>query len=624
MRTLRLELHGEQSLRRQGIVLHGDGGSQRAIAYEHDLELAPPQVCDGYVCAVIFDAMRRADRLIVAGALSQRFLRNIRAFQEAWHCLRPDLYKVVDVEPTATTTVATAPVQREDSTICGFSGGIDSSFSVLRRSYSVTAAAMVHGFDIPCQNFSAFEALRARVVGITDAAGIELKTVRTTIREGETENWEHYHAAALASVLHLFSSRFSHGMIAGSDSYNYISYLPYAWGSSPATDYLLSGAGMEIVHDGAGYTRPQKVAWLSRGWSQLVPLTQFCWEGKSRHANCGACNKCVQTRLSLLAAGVDDRVCFSSEFDLSMLDSLAWDAKNVADLKVIVDLAEQTGHGAEWLPIVRERAAGLVSAFYAAPNPGNEIRSKEAMFFKSSGIHGMGMHSRNPVSKGKTITFLTGEQVSLAEVLRRIEIGKLTQDDPLQVDKELYIDLDHDCFAINHSCDPNAGIRGATELVAIKDIAPNDEITFDYSTTVSVDVPASAWTMKCGCGSAKCRHTLGNVLSIPPEQLVAYFELGVLPRYILAELCEQIGSLPKWLGSARDHAAGADRTAQATIVEERRHQERLALLQQELDAAVHHLVAIQSSTSWKMTFPIRRVLNRVRASRMVRRLSVHS
>lgn len=372
MGTLRLELYEEQSKRRQSIVLHGNCAPKRTIAYEFDFELPCPAVWDGYVCAVIFHAMRRADKLIVEGPLSQHFLRNIRAFQEAWRCLRPSLYKVVDVEPTAASPAAPPPVPPPGNTVAAFSGGIDSSFSLLRHTshalrngtHIITAAVMVHGFDVPYKDLHAFQSLRDRVVGIADAAGVELKTVRTTIRERETENWEDYHAGALASVLHLFSRLFSYGMIASSDSYNYLSHLPYVWGSSAATDYLLSGAGMEIVHDGAGYTRPQKLAWLARAWPQLVPLTQFCWEGKSRDVNCGLCNKCVRTRLSLLAAGHDDRLCFGSKFNLSMLDRLAWDAKNLPDLKSIADFADEMGCAGEWLRVVKNRVKELTFSLY--------------------------------------------------------------------------------------------------------------------------------------------------------------------------------------------------------------------------------------------------------------------
>jgi len=34
---------------------------------------------------------------------------------------------------------------------------------------------------------------------------------------------------------------------------------------------------------------------------------------------------------------------------------------------------------------------------------------------------------------------------------------------------------------VNHSCDPNCGLVGAVLVVAMRDIEPGEEITFDYA-----------------------------------------------------------------------------------------------------------------------------------------------
>ena len=53
----------------------------------------------------------------------------------------------------------------------------------------------------------------------------------------------------------------------------------------------------------------------------------------------------------------------------------------------------------------------------------------------------------------------------------------------------------------NHSCDPNAGYDGTDAIVALRPIAPGEEIRMDYGTfTFSFD---HAFT--CRCGAANCR-----------------------------------------------------------------------------------------------------------------------
>nr|WP_254435907.1 SET domain-containing protein-lysine N-methyltransferase [Ruegeria arenilitoris] len=153
-----------------------------------------------------------------------------------------------------------------------------------------------------------------------------------------------------------------------------------------------------------------------------------------------------------------------------------------------------------------------------------------------SDIDRQGSFATSDIPEGQLIRRMSGEVLSFEEVLSRILSGQLSPDDPLQIDADLYIDLDAQSLAINHSCSPNAGIRGQNELVAIRDIRAGEEVTFDYSTTVSSDVAAEDWSMDCQCHSANCRQTIGNVLTVPEEMLERYTRLNVLPQYIQAEL----------------------------------------------------------------------------------------
>jgi len=55
--------------------------------------------------------------------------------------------------------------------------------------------------------------------------------------------------------------------------------------------------------------------------------------------------------------------------------------------------------------------------------------------------------------------------------------------------------------SINHSCEPNCGMRNATTIVAMRDIAAGEELTFDYAMS-----DASAYDeFDCNCGTSLCR-----------------------------------------------------------------------------------------------------------------------
>lgn len=60
-----------------------------------------------------------------------------------------------------------------------------------------------------------------------------------------------------------------------------------------------------------------------------------------------------------------------------------------------------------------------------------------------------------------------------------------------------------DC--INHSCEPNAGfVTGEPILFALREIAVEEQITWDYSTSIS----EVGWTLECLCGAPSCRKVV--------------------------------------------------------------------------------------------------------------------
>ncbi len=59
---------------------------------------------------------------------------------------------------------------------------------------------------------------------------------------------------------------------------------------------------------------------------------------------------------------------------------------------------------------------------------------------------------------------------------------------------------------INHSCEPNCGIKKYFKVVAMRKIEKGEEITWDYEMTEK----NKHWKMKCRCGSSQCRKVIGN------------------------------------------------------------------------------------------------------------------
>ncbi len=157
----------------------------------------------------------------------------------------------------------------------------------------------------------------------------------------------------------------------------------------------------------------------------------------------------------------------------------------------------------------------------------------------------MGVFALSDIKKGSIIYVLSGKKMDVNDFAKKVISGKEALDDPFQIGKRTYIDLDKFSRLFNHSCDPNGGIRKTSELFAIKDIKKGDEITYDYSLTIS----PTEWSMRCKCGTKKCRKVLGDILSVPKKRLNEYKKLGAIQVYmkpIIKEIENKSYIIPKY------------------------------------------------------------------------------
>ncbi|HFD80769.1 MAG TPA: SET domain-containing protein-lysine N-methyltransferase [Gammaproteobacteria bacterium] len=83
----------------------------------------------------------------------------------------------------------------------------------------------------------------------------------------------------------------------------------------------------------------------------------------------------------------------------------------------------------------------------------------------------------------------------------------------IQIGEDDYAFGQGDIKFINHSCDPSGWWSSYGTLTAIRDIAPGQEITYDYSTS---DITLG-YHMECLCGSASCRGIFSNKDYLDPE-----------------------------------------------------------------------------------------------------------
>lgn len=71
---------------------------------------------------------------------------------------------------------------------------------------------------------------------------------------------------------------------------------------------------------------------------------------------------------------------------------------------------------------------------------------------------------------------------------------------------------------INHSCNPNSGIKNSVKIVAMKNIRRGEEVTFDYSTSES----ENGWYLICHCENENCRRIIRSYKFLSAELKLKY------------------------------------------------------------------------------------------------------
>jgi len=96
----------------------------------------------------------------------------------------------------------------------------------------------------------------------------------------------------------------------------------------------------------------------------------------------------------------------------------------------------------------------------------------------------------------------------------------------IQIGREKWRDSKGIARLVNHSCEPNCGIKGLNRIVAMRDISAGEHITWDYEMTEK----SSWWRMRCRCGSERCRKRIGHHSNLPRSVRLEY--RGYISRWI--------------------------------------------------------------------------------------------
>jgi uncharacterized protein len=137
---------------------------------------------------------------------------------------------------------------------------------------------------------------------------------------------------------------------------------------------------------------------------------------------------------------------------------------------------------------------------------------------RQSKIAGIGLFARVQLAEGEIVAVKGGAIVDRAAFAR---IRDAISPAEIQIEDDLFIapltadEVEGNMLRLNHSCDPNVGVRGQIVFVAMREIPALSELTIDYSMIDGDPLDQ----MRCSCGTARCRGTItGADWEIPELQ----------------------------------------------------------------------------------------------------------
>lgn len=276
-------------------------------AYEPELSRSG----NPWLACLLAVAVHLGEPLRLALPVDRVLLNGAQDLMRVWATWYPHLQPI----PLEATTSASVSVPTPYREACFFSGGVDSSFSVLQRirthvalpPYASAAPSLellsIHGTDVRLDREVAQGRMTTSAREVAEAYGCHFVPISTNLRQTRFREapWGRMsHGGLLAGVGLALEGRYRRAII--SSSFDFADQHP--WGSHPLTDPLFSTSTLQVEHCGCRYRRAEKIAALAAPEGEpLLRRLRVCYHNQ-RGLNCGACRKCFRVMAVLEMVGV--------------------------------------------------------------------------------------------------------------------------------------------------------------------------------------------------------------------------------------------------------------------------------------------------------------------------------
>ena len=245
------------------------------------------------------------------------FVDSMELARERLQAMYPDYEWAGTLEVGSRTEIPSSP--ETDKVGILFSGGVDSTFSVLRAAEAGANPVLITiwGNDVKLHDTRGWDDVSSHSARLAEAIGAEACAVKSNFRSclrydvldasipAERSWWgfvQHGLAVAGLAAPIVYAKGASRLLVAATHT----AAFDAPWGSGPELEGRLRWSSAAVEHDGFEVSRQEKLrailAWASR---RTIPQHLRVCYSKSSNAgtNCARCEKCVRTITGLLLEG---------------------------------------------------------------------------------------------------------------------------------------------------------------------------------------------------------------------------------------------------------------------------------------------------------------------------------
>lgn len=295
-------------VRAQSLIITQEG--ERVLWFELDAKYKDGLTLDrldAFVVAMLFYAMKNNLELVVDGPISNKLARNLKYYMHVMNMYFPHL-PVISLHFSKRDPLLQCP--KGSGVVSSFTAGIDSYYTLwenFKNSESdadrITHLVYVYAGQKGWGEIEGRTIFKESLPIIKEAAkqlNLELVAIDSNLDSFYPDRIAEAHGARLSCCVLLLQKLFSIYYIPS--TFQYCDFVHE--GSSPLGDHLLSTEVMDIVHDGAQYSRVEKTKIISE-WEITQSFLIVCnWSLMDGKTNCSNCEKCLRTMIALDMLGL--------------------------------------------------------------------------------------------------------------------------------------------------------------------------------------------------------------------------------------------------------------------------------------------------------------------------------